>query len=165
VRPARTGCRGRARPSKDTGSSRPSPATWPAPAAPPTSCRGCCCTPSTRAAVTPGTSRCAPDGHAPWTTSAGCGPAPRQRSAAPRRWSRATTHTRFSKADDRTSLPRTAKDKLLQPAQGEGIGPDHDEPFPFAETVIHSWVPYMEACGEIPTEPSEYAALTKELDA
>nr|WSY56037.1 hypothetical protein OG999_41800 [Streptomyces sp. NBC_00886] len=42
------------------------------------------------------------------------------------------------KANDRTGLPRTAKDKLLDPAEGEGIGPDRDEPFPLAKTVIHS---------------------------
>jgi chromosome partitioning protein len=76
-----------------------------------------------------------------------------------------TAHVVLVKADDRTSLPRTAKDKLLQPAQGEGIGPDRDEPFPLAETVIHSWVHYMEAFGEIPTELSEYAELMKELTA
>ncbi|MFJ7096263.1 ParA family protein [Streptomyces mirabilis] len=76
-----------------------------------------------------------------------------------------TAHVVLVKADDRTSLPRAAKDRLLQPAQGEGIGPDHDEPFPLAETVIHSWVHYMEAFGEIPTELSEYAALMKELNA
>ena len=69
------------------------------------------------------------------------------------------------KADDRTSLPRAAKDKLLQPAQGEGIGPERDEPFPLAETVIHLLVHYMEAFGEIPTELSEYAELMKELTA
>ncbi|WP_405893108.1 hypothetical protein OG272_10160 [Streptomyces sp. NBC_00104] len=69
------------------------------------------------------------------------------------------------KADDRTSLPRTAKDKLLDPAEGEGIGPDRDEPFPLAKTVNHSWVDYMQAFGEIPTELSEYAELMKELTA
>jgi hypothetical protein len=66
------------------------------------------------------------------------------------------------KADDRTSLPRNAKDKLLDPAKSEGIGPDRDEAFPLAETTIHSWVHYMEAFGEIPTELSEYAELMKE---
>ena len=76
-----------------------------------------------------------------------------------------TAHVVLVKADDRTSLPARAKDKLLQPAQGEGIGPDRDEPFPLAETVIHSWVHYMEAFGEIPTELSEYASLMKELNA
>jgi chromosome partitioning protein len=76
-----------------------------------------------------------------------------------------TAHVVLVKADDRTSLPRNAKDKLLEPAQGEGIGPDRDEPFPLAETVIHSWVHYMEAFGEIPTELSEYAELMKELTA
>ncbi|WP_369250589.1 ParA family protein [Streptomyces sp. R41] len=74
-----------------------------------------------------------------------------------------TAHVVMVKADDRTSLPRTAKDKLLEPAEGEGIGPDRDEPFPLAETTIHSWVHYMEAFGEIPTELSEYANLMKEL--
>uniref|UniRef100_A0AAU1ZTY0 Uncharacterized protein n=1 Tax=Streptomyces sp. NBC_00093 TaxID=2975649 RepID=A0AAU1ZTY0_9ACTN len=67
------------------------------------------------------------------------------------------------KADDRTSLPSRAKDQLLKPAAGEGIGPDRDEAFPLAETTIHSWVHYMEAFGEIPTELSEYANLMKEL--
>ncbi|WP_445517245.1 ParA family protein [Streptomyces sp. NEAU-174] len=76
-----------------------------------------------------------------------------------------TAHVVLVKADDRTSLPRTAKEKLLEPVKGEGIGPDHDEPFPLTETVIHSWVHYMEAFGEIPTELSEYAALMKELNA
>ena len=74
-----------------------------------------------------------------------------------------TAHVVMVKADDRTSLPRTAKDKLLDPAEGEGIGPDRDEPFPLAETTIHAWVHYMEAFGEIPTELSEYANLMKEL--
>ncbi|MCX4596726.1 hypothetical protein OG819_45905 [Streptomyces sp. NBC_01549] len=59
------------------------------------------------------------------------------------------------KADDRTSLSHTAKDILLQPTPGEGIGPDRYEPFPLAETTIHSWVHYMESLGEIPTELSE----------
>ncbi|WP_371550479.1 ParA family protein [Streptomyces sp. NBC_00554] len=76
-----------------------------------------------------------------------------------------TAHVVLVKADDRTSLPRAAKEKLLDPAVGEGIGPDRDEPFPLAETVIHSWVHYMEAFGEIPTELSEYTSLMKELDA
>ncbi|MER7179967.1 hypothetical protein ABT404_10885 [Streptomyces hyaluromycini] len=67
------------------------------------------------------------------------------------------------KADDRTSLPGRAKGQLLDPAQGEGIGPDRDEAFPLADTVIHFWVHYMEAFGEIPTELSEYAELMKEL--
>ncbi len=31
--------------------------------------------------------------------------------------------------------------------------------------MIHSWVHYMEAFGEVPTELSEYAELMKELDA
>ncbi|WP_230194126.1 ParA family protein [Streptomyces coriariae] len=74
-----------------------------------------------------------------------------------------TAHVVMVKADDRTSLPRNAKDKLLDPAEGEGIGPDRDEAFPLAETTIHSWVHYMEAFGEIPTELSEYAELMKEL--
>ncbi|MDQ0772715.1 hypothetical protein QF026_001181 [Streptomyces aurantiacus] len=69
------------------------------------------------------------------------------------------------KADGRTSLPRAAKENLLEPAEGEGIGPDHDEPFPLADTVIHAWVHYMEAFGEIPTDLSEYTALMKELNA
>ncbi|WP_089102821.1 ParA family protein [Streptomyces hyaluromycini] len=76
-----------------------------------------------------------------------------------------TAHVVLVKADDRTSLPRTAKDKLLDPPGGEGIGPDRNEPFPLADTVIHSWVHYMEAFGEIPTELSEYAELVKELTA
>ncbi|MGW2523611.1 hypothetical protein ACWC09_42845 [Streptomyces sp. NPDC001617] len=76
-----------------------------------------------------------------------------------------TAHVVMVKADDRTSLPRNAKDKLLDPAEGEGIGPDRDEPFPLAETTIQSWVHYMEAFGEIPTELSEYAELMKELTA
>ncbi|MFE3855146.1 ParA family protein [Streptomyces griseorubiginosus] len=74
-----------------------------------------------------------------------------------------TAHVVMVKADDRTSLPGRAKDQLLDPAQGEGIGPDRDEAFPLAETTIHSWVHYMEAFGEIPTELSEYANLMKEL--
>ncbi|MEW1771801.1 ParA family protein [Streptomyces sp. NPDC086777] len=74
-----------------------------------------------------------------------------------------TAHVVMVKADDRTSLPGRAKDQLLEPAEGEGIGPDRDEPFPLAETTIHSWVHYMEAFGEIPTELSEYANLMKEL--
>lgn len=85
--------------------------------------------------------------------------------AAARNEQGVTAHVVMVKADDRTSLPRTAKDKLLEPAQGEGIGPDRDEPFPLAETTIHSWVHYMEAFGEIPTELSEYANLMKELTA
>ncbi|MFL1901227.1 ParA family protein [Streptomyces tauricus] len=76
-----------------------------------------------------------------------------------------TAHVVMVKADDRTSLPRTAKDRLLQPVKGEGIGPDRDEPFPLADTVIHAWVHYMEAFGEIPTDLSEYTALMKELNA
>ncbi|MFG2943325.1 ParA family protein [Streptomyces sp. NPDC048282] len=74
-----------------------------------------------------------------------------------------TAHVVMVKADDRTSLPRNAKDKLLDPVKGEGIGPDRDEAFPLADTTIHSWVHYMEAFGEIPTELSEYAELMKEL--
>ncbi|MER7922383.1 ParA family protein [Streptomyces sp. NPDC096057] len=74
-----------------------------------------------------------------------------------------TAHVVMVKADDRTSLPGRAKQQLLEPDQGEGIGPDHDEPFPLAETAIHAWVHYMEAFGEIPTELSEYANLMKEL--
>ncbi|MFF5304890.1 ParA family protein [Streptomyces sp. NPDC013161] len=74
-----------------------------------------------------------------------------------------TAHVVLVKADDRTSLPGTAKDKLLNPAEGEGIGPDRDEPFPLADTVIHSWVHYMEAFGEVPTDLSEYVELMKEL--
>ncbi|MDX3246469.1 helix-turn-helix domain-containing protein [Streptomyces sp. ME18-1-4] len=58
-----------------------------------------------------------------------------------------------------------AKDKLLEPEKGEGIGPDRDEPFPLAETVIHYWVHCIEAFGEVPTELSEYAELMKELTA
>lgn len=76
-----------------------------------------------------------------------------------------TAHVVMVKADDRTSLPSRAKDQLLDPAEGEGIGPDRDEAFPLAETTIHSWVHYMEAFGEIPTELSEYAELMKELTA
>jgi chromosome partitioning protein len=83
--------------------------------------------------------------------------------AAARNTRDVTAHVVMVKADDRTSLPRTAKDKLLDPAKGEGIGPDRDEPFPLAETTVHSWVHYMEAFGEIPTELSEYAELMKEL--
>ncbi|MGW3130653.1 ParA family protein [Streptomyces sp. NPDC001123] len=74
-----------------------------------------------------------------------------------------TAHVVMVKADDRTSLPGRAKEQLLDPAEGEGIGPDRDEAFPLAETTIHSWVHYMEAFGEIPTELSEYAELMKEL--
>ncbi|RPE38986.1 chromosome partitioning protein [Streptomyces sp. Ag109_O5-1] len=74
-----------------------------------------------------------------------------------------TAHVVLVKADGRTSLPRTAQDKLLDPPEGEGIGPDRNEPFPLADTVIHSWVHYMEAFGEIPTELSEYVELMKEL--
>ncbi|MFD7609056.1 ParA family protein [Streptomyces mirabilis] len=76
-----------------------------------------------------------------------------------------TAHVVMVKADDRTSLPSRAKDQLLDPAEGEGIGPDRDEAFPLAETTIHSWVHYMEAFGEIPTQLSEYAELMKELTA
>ncbi|WP_327313491.1 hypothetical protein [Streptomyces sp. NBC_01235] len=52
--------------------------------------------------------------------------------AAARNTRDVTAHVVMVKADDRTSLPRTAKDKLLDPAQGEGIDPDRDEPFPLA---------------------------------
>lgn len=76
-----------------------------------------------------------------------------------------TAHVVLVKADDRTSLPRRAKEGLLNPPKGEGLGEDRDGPFPLAETVIHSWVHYMEAFGEVPTELSEYAELMKELDA
>ncbi|MCT9010786.1 ParA family protein [Streptomyces rhizosphaerihabitans] len=85
--------------------------------------------------------------------------------AAARNQRNVTAHVVMVKADDRTSLPSRAKDKLLEPSESEGIGPDRDEPFPLAETVIHSWVHYMEAFGEIPTELSEYAELMKELTA
>ncbi|MCX4810650.1 ParA family protein [Streptomyces sp. NBC_01239] len=85
--------------------------------------------------------------------------------AAARNQRDVTAHVVMVKADDRTSLPRNARDKLLEPAQGEGIGPDRDEPFPLADTTIHSWVHYMEAFGEIPTELSEYTKLMKELTA
>ncbi|MER5348391.1 hypothetical protein ABT030_50870 [Streptomyces mirabilis] len=60
--------------------------------------------------------------------------------AAARNTHDVTAHVVMVKADDRTSLPRTAKDKLLDPVEGEGIGPNRDEPFPLAETTIHSWV-------------------------
>ncbi|MFK0160814.1 ParA family protein [Streptomyces sp. NPDC090493] len=83
--------------------------------------------------------------------------------AAARNTRGVTAHVVMVKADDRTSLPRNAKDKLLDPVKGEGIGPDRDEAFPLADTTIHSWVHYMEAFGEIPTELSEYAELMKEL--
>jgi chromosome partitioning protein len=63
--------------------------------------------------------------------------------AAARNQRNVTAHVVMVKADDRTSLPSRAKDKLLEPSEGEGIGPDRDEPFPLAETVIHSWVHYM----------------------
>ncbi|WP_030669526.1 P-loop NTPase family protein [Streptomyces cellulosae] len=76
-----------------------------------------------------------------------------------------TAHILLVKADDHDSLPRNAKAKLLAPAEGEGIGPDHDEPFPLAETVIHSRVHYRKAFGEIPTELSEYVELMEELTA
>ncbi|WP_405856847.1 ParA family protein [Streptomyces sp. NBC_00988] len=85
--------------------------------------------------------------------------------AAARNTRGVAAHVVLVKADDRTSLPSTAKDKLLNPAIGEGIGPDRDEAFPLADTVIHSWVHYMEAFGEIPTDLSEYTALMKELTA
>ncbi|MFD4561291.1 ParA family protein [Streptomyces sp. NPDC058469] len=85
--------------------------------------------------------------------------------AAARNQRDVTAHVVMVKADDRTSLPRNARDKLLEPAQGEGIGPDRDEPFPLADTAIHSWVHYMEAFGEIPTELSEYTKLMEELTA
>ncbi|MCA1217400.1 ParA family protein [Streptomyces sp. 8L] len=85
--------------------------------------------------------------------------------AAARNEQGVTAHLVIVKADDRTSLPRNAKDKLLRPRKGEGLGPDRDEPFPLAETTIHSWVHYMEAFGEIPTELTEYANLMKELTA
>ncbi|WP_406391626.1 hypothetical protein OG806_09880 [Streptomyces sp. NBC_00882] len=52
-----------------------------------------------------------------------------------------TAHVVMVKADNRTSLPSRAKEQLLEPAEGEGIGPDRGEPFPSAETTIHSWVP------------------------
>jgi chromosome partitioning protein len=83
--------------------------------------------------------------------------------AAARNTRSVTAHVVMVKADDRTSLPSRAKDQLLDPTEGEGIGPDHDEAFPLAETTIHSWVHYMEAFGEIPNELSEYADLMKEL--
>ncbi|MFJ1609214.1 ParA family protein [Streptomyces sp. NPDC088253] len=83
--------------------------------------------------------------------------------AAARNTRDVTAHVVMVKADDRTSLPSRAKERLLEPSVGEGIGPDRDEAFPLAETVIHSWVHYMEAFGEIPTELSEYANLMKEL--
>jgi chromosome partitioning protein len=76
-----------------------------------------------------------------------------------------TAHILLVMADDHNNLPRNAKNKLLAPAEGEGIGPDHDEPFPLAETVIHSWMHYREAFGEIPTELSEYVELMEELTA
>lgn len=76
-----------------------------------------------------------------------------------------TAHLVLVKADSRTSLPRTAKDKLLNPEEGEGIGPERCDPFPLTETAISMWVHYMEAFGEIPTELSEYGALMKELEA
>ncbi|MGW3312209.1 ParA family protein [Streptomyces sp. NPDC001073] len=76
-----------------------------------------------------------------------------------------TAHVVMVKADDRTALPRNARENLLEPGEGAGIGPDRDEPFPLADTVIHAWVHYMEAFGEIPTELSEYAELMKELSA
>ncbi|MFI6937610.1 hypothetical protein [Streptomyces sp. NPDC050287] len=85
--------------------------------------------------------------------------------AAARNTRDVTAHVVMVKADDRTSLPNRAKDQLLDPAQGEGVGPDRDESFPLAEPTIHSWVHYMEAFGEIPTELSEYANLMKELTA
>jgi len=83
--------------------------------------------------------------------------------AAARNTRDVTAHVVMVKADDRTSLPRHAKEQLLDPPEGEGIGPGRDEPFPLADTAIHSWVHYMDAFGEIPTELSEYAALMKEL--
>ncbi|MFF7947619.1 ParA family protein [Streptomyces griseorubiginosus] len=83
--------------------------------------------------------------------------------AAARNEQGVTAHVVMVKADDRTSLPGRAKQQLLEPERGEGIGPDRNEAFPLAETSIHSWVHYMEAFGEIPTELSEYANLMKEL--
>jgi hypothetical protein len=105
----------RARPSTDTGSPQPSPATWPAPAAPSTSSPECCCTPTTKADGTPGTSRCAPGSPAPWTTSAGCGPALRKRSAPPGSCAPGTTHTRF--------LRLCATGSRRRPGTGSGDGP------------------------------------------
>ncbi|MFE3851694.1 hypothetical protein ACFXPN_11170 [Streptomyces griseorubiginosus] len=64
-----------------------------------------------------------------------------------------TAHVVMVKADDRTRLPRTATEQLLEPEKGEGIGPHRDEGFPLTEPTIHSWVHYREAFGEIPTEP------------
>jgi chromosome partitioning protein len=60
--------------------------------------------------------------------------------AAARNTRDVSAHLVMVKADDRTSLPRNAKDQILAPAMGEGIGPDRDEPFPLTETTIHSWV-------------------------
>ncbi|MFI1031378.1 hypothetical protein [Streptomyces sp. NPDC020951] len=73
-----------------------------------------------------------------------------------------TAHVVMVKADDRTSLPRNAKDSSSTPTRARASAPTA-ESFPLAETVIHSWVHYMGAFGEIPTELSEYAELMKEL--
>ncbi|MCM2390974.1 ParA family protein [Streptomyces albipurpureus] len=69
-----------------------------------------------------------------------------------------TAHVVLVKCDDRTSLPRNALEKLLAPDDGSA-------PFPVTKTKIHSWVHYIEAFGEIPTELSEYSELMKELNA
>ncbi|MGW6459722.1 ParA family protein [Streptomyces sp. NPDC055078] len=69
-----------------------------------------------------------------------------------------TAHVVLVKCDDRTSLPRKAREALLDPEDGSA-------PFPVTQTKIHSWVHYIEAFGEIPTELSEYGALMKELNA
>lgn len=84
--------------------------------------------------------------------------------AAARNTREITAHLVLVKADSRTSLPTNAKEKLLFPEQGQGIGPERCDPYPLTETRISSWLHYMEAFGEIPTELSEYGALMEELE-
>ncbi|MBY8887223.1 ParA family protein [Streptomyces sp. PTM05] len=83
--------------------------------------------------------------------------------AAARSERNVTAHLVLVKADDRTSLPGTAKNALLNPVKGEGIGPGHEDAYPLTETVIHSWVHYMDAFGSIPDELAEYGALMEEI--
>lgn len=88
----------------------------PAPTAPSTSSHSSCCTPRTKADGTPGTSPCAPGRRAPWTTSAGSGPTPPKRSAAPRRWTPGTTPARCSPRCGTAERPRRGAGLHIRPA-------------------------------------------------
>ncbi|MET9897392.1 hypothetical protein [Streptomyces sp. NPDC006446] len=68
--------------------------------------------------------------------------------AAARNTHDVTAHVVMVKADDRTSLPRTAKDKLLDPAPGEGIGPHRGCSASAASirTYVGVRLPGLEAC-------------------